>query len=272
MPESVNFSKLKEKVAANLVDVRQKVLVISGKGGVGKTSMSVNLSVALADAGRKICLLDTDIHGPNVPRLLHLQDRMPEFEGNRIYPVPFGENMGVVSPAFMQGMPGTPFIWRGPMKAAVIRQLLLDVVWGNLDFLVIDSPPGTGDEPLTVAQMIPPPVSALLVVTPQEVAIDDLRRAAAFCQRLEIPIAGLLENMSGMLCPHCGEQINLYKKGSGKSLSAELGIPFLGEVPFDPDMVIASDKGVPYVREFAEKPASRVILNVAAELSSPNEC
>jgi Mrp family chromosome partitioning ATPase len=266
MPDNTGLQKLKEQVALNLGDVNQKLIILSGKGGVGKTSLAVNLSTALADSGRKICLFDTDIHGPNVLRLLGLQERMPEISNERIIPLPFSENLSVVSPAFMLPAKDTPLIWRGPMKAAAIRQFFLGVEWGKLDCLIIDSPPGTGDEPLSVAQMIPPPAAAVLVTTPQEIALDDVRKAISFCQQVHLEIVGVIENMSGMSCPHCGEQINIYKRGGGKKTAAELGLLFLGEIPFDPALVVASDKGVPFVREFADTPAAQAIKEIAAKL------
>lgn len=266
MPVSDSLQKIREQVAASLSCVNRKLLVLSGKGGVGKTSLAVNLSLALSGPDRTACLLDTDIHGPNVLRLLGLQERMPEITSGRIRPLPFSENLSVVSPAFMMPAKDTPLIWRGPMKTAAIRQLFLGVEWGKLDFLVIDSPPGTGDEPLTVAQIIPPPAAAILVTTPQEIALDDVRKAVAFCRRVDLKIAGIIENMSGMACPHCGGQINIYKRGGGKTAASELGITFLGEIPFDPAIVIASDKGVPFVNEFADTPATRAIKDIASKL------
>jgi Mrp family chromosome partitioning ATPase len=262
----VSPDDLRKQVELHLRDVAVKLLVLSGKGGVGKTSLAVNLSVALADSRQSVCILDIDMHGPNVLRLLHLQGRMPEITKGRIRPVHFCENVSVVSPSFMVADRDTPLIWRGPMKAAAISQFFLNVEWGKLDYLVIDCPPGTGDEPLTAAQIIAPPCSAVLVTTPQEVALDDVRKAAAFCRRLGLPIAGIIENMSGMSCPHCGGRIDLYKRGGGKTTAAELGLTFLGEIPFDPGMVVASDKGVPFVREFANTPAGQAIAQIASRL------
>jgi ATP-binding protein involved in chromosome partitioning len=266
MPRGGSFQQARELVEANLSSVSQKLVVLSGKGGVGKTAMSVNISVSLADRGCKVCLLDTDIHGPNVLRLLNLQGRMPEVRDNRIVPLPFSETLSVVSSAFMLTSEDSPLIWRGPLKVAAIQQFLTNVEWGGVDYLVVDSPPGTGDEPLTVAQLLPPPAAAVLVTTPQQVATDDVRKAVGFCNRVGLPIAGMVENMSGMSCPHCGGQIDLYKRGGGRLAAAELGVPFLGEVPFDPAMVIASDKGVPFVREFPDSPAARAIAGIVAQL------
>ncbi len=266
MPGHASLQKLKQQVEASLAGVRQKLVILSGKGGVGKTSLAVNLSVALADSGAKVCLLDTDLHGPNVVRLLHMQGRVPEVSNNRIRPIAFSPDLGVVSPAFMHAVQDTPVIWRGPMKSVAIHRLLVDVQWGKLDYLVVDSPPGTGDEPLTVAQMLAPPAAAILVTTPQEVAVDDVRKAAGFCRRVGLPVAGMIENMSGMVCPHCGGQVNLYKRGGGRIAAADLGIPFLGEIPFDPGMVVVSDKGVPFVREFSDTPAGAAIREIAGRL------
>jgi Mrp family chromosome partitioning ATPase len=270
MPESPGLQKVKDDIAANLDGVRQKIVILSGKGGVGKTSLAVNLSVALADSGRTVCLLDTDLHGPNVSRLLHLEDRMPDIRNNRLCPVSHSRNLAVVSPAFLSAN-NAALIWRGPMKSAAIRQLLLDVEWGKLDYLIVDSPPGTGDEPLTIAQLIPSPVAAVLVTTPQDVATDDVRKAASFCQRAGLPIAGIVENMSGMTCPHCGEQFFPFKRGGGKNVAAEFAVPLLGQIPFDPSIVIASDKGTPFVREFGDAPAANAVFEIAGRLPFPRQ-
>lgn len=271
MPKGGSFQQARELVKASLSGVRQKLVVLSGKGGVGKTAMSVNIAVSLALRGGRVCLLDTDIHGPNVLRLLNLQGRMPDVRENKIIPLPFSDTLSVVSSAFMLASEDSPLIWRGPLKVAAIQQFLANVEWGELDYLVVDSPPGTGDEPLTVAQLLPPPAAAILVTTPQLVAIDDVRKAISFCNRVELPIAGLIENMSGMNCPHCGGLVDLYKRGGGRMAAAELGVSFLGEVPFDPAMVIASDKGVPFVREFADSPAARAIGEIVAQLPPHND-
>jgi Mrp family chromosome partitioning ATPase len=269
MPKGGAFQQAREIVKASLAGVRQKLIVLSGKGGVGKTAMSVNIAATLASRGHGVCLLDTDIHGPNVLRLLNLQGRMPEVREGRISPLPFSDNLSVVSSAFMLASEDSPLIWRGPLKVAAIQQFLANVDWGEIDYLIVDSPPGTGDEPLTVAQLVPPPVSAILVTTPQLVATDDVRKAAGFCSRVGLSIAGIIENMSGMSCPHCGKQIDLYKRGGARVTAADLGIPFLGEVAFDPAMVVTSDKGVPFVLEFPEAPAAVSIAEIASQLPVP---
>jgi Mrp family chromosome partitioning ATPase len=270
MPKGSAFQQARELVEANLSGVNQKLIVLSGKGGVGKTALSVNIAVTLADTGRRVCLLDTDIHGPNVLRLLNLQGRMPDVKGARIVPLPFSDRLSVVSAAFMLASEDSPMIWRGPLKVAAIQQFLANVEWGEIDYLIIDSPPGTGDEPLTVAQLVPPPASAVLVTTPQLVAIDDVRKAVGFCKRVGLAIAGIIENMSGMSCPHCGGQIELYKRGGARVAAAETAIPFLGEVAFDPGMVITSDKGVPFVREFPDSPSAAAIKQIVNQLPVPD--
>jgi Mrp family chromosome partitioning ATPase len=203
--------------------------------------------------------------------MLHLQERKPDIGNNLILPLPYSGNLSVVSPSFMLPSEDTPIIWRGPMKASAIRQFFTSVKWGELDYLIVDSPPGTGDEPLSVAQLMPQPAHAILVTTPQEVAIDDARRATAFCRRASLPIAGMVENMSGMACPHCGKPIDIYKRGGGRKAAAELGLNFLGEVPFDPRMVVASDKGVPFVSEFPESIAAKSISDIAVLLSKTEQ-
>ena len=266
MSENNPIDRIRNQTGKSLSNVGQRIIILSGKGGVGKTSLSVNLAASFADKGKKACILDIDIHGPNVLRLLHLQQQTPEIIENRIVPLPYSDNLSVVSHASIGSYGDEPAIWRGPIKSSVIRQLITNVEWGNLDCLIIDAPPGTGDETLTIAQLVPPPISALLVTTPQDVAIDDVKKAAAFCNKVGLPIVGIVENMSGMICPQCSHHIDLYKKGGGKIAAAELGISFLGEIPFDPQMVVSSDKGVPFVLEFGNSPAAMKIKELVSKL------
>jgi ATP-binding protein involved in chromosome partitioning len=231
--------------------VRRKVLVLSGKGGVGKSTVAANLAIGLAAAGRKVGLLDVDVHGPSIPQLLGLRGRSAEIAHGAILPVQLTEDLSVMSIAFLvQGL-GDAVIWRGPMKAGVIRQFLTDVEWGPLDFLVVDSPPGTGDEPLSVAQNVGAQAAALIVTTPQDLAVSDVRRCVSFCRAISLPILGIVENMSGLACPHCGQRIDLFKTGGGEALAAEAAVPFLGRIPIDPAVVASGDEGCPLGGPFA---------------------
>src|SRR5512137_536069 len=221
------------------IDVKHVILVLSGKGGVGKSTVSVNLSYALSSHGKKVGLLDLDMHGPNVPKMLGLEDHKLAIMGDRIEPVRVTGMLSVISMAFLLPDTSTPIIWRGPMKMAAIQQFLGEVNWGTLDYLVVDLPPGTGDEALTIAQIAPNVRGAVIVTTPQEVAVMDAIKAARFIEKLDIPVLGIVENMSGLICPHCQKEIDLFSKGGGKKAAEDLGVPYLGGIPVDPAMVKA---------------------------------
>jgi Mrp family chromosome partitioning ATPase len=207
-------------------------------------------------------LLDVDLHGPSLPKMLGLGGRKVEVADGEMLPVPYSPHLKVVSMALVLGDQDTAVIWRGPRKGGAIRQLLADVRWGPLDFLIVDAPPGTGDEPLSIAKIIPD-VRALVVTTPQEVALEDVRRSLQFLRKLELPILGLVENMSGLVCPHCGREIELFKKGGGQALAEEENIPFLGSVPLEPRLVVEADRGHPFLEGHAESPTAQAFLAVA---------
>jgi len=243
--------------------IGRKILVLSGKGGVGKSTVAANLAMSLAQAGKKVGLLDVDLHGPSIPKLLGLEGQRlgPDATGG-ISPIQVSENLSVVSVGLMLDSAKDAVIWRGPMKYNVIRQFLKDVEWGRLDYLVIDSPPGTGDEPLAVAQMVGKGAWAVVVTTPQDVAIADVRRSVSFCKTLDLRVVGIVENMSGLICPHCGKQVDLFKVGGGKKLAVEMGVPFLGSIPLDPQIVASGDNGTPFVQSFPNSPAAKAFACV----------
>ncbi len=226
--------------------IRHKIIVLSGKGGVGKSTVAANLAVSLALAGRKVGLLDVDVHGPSIPRMLSLDGARLEVRDGAIQPVDKG-GMKVMSVAFMLQKNDDAVIWRGPMKAGVIRQFLKDVEWGELDYLVVDSPPGTGDEPLSVCQLLKSSDGALVVTTPQDVATDDVRKSINFCRQLGMPVVGVVENMSGFVCPKCGEIVDIFKRGGGERMAAEMKVPFLGRIPIDPAVGDSCDSGKPFI-------------------------
>jgi len=229
------------------IDVKHVIMVLSGKGGVGKSTVSVNLAYALSNHGKKVGLLDLDMHGPNIPKMLGIEDHKLAMMGNRIEPVHVTGMLSVISMAFLLPDTSTPIIWRGPMKMAAIQQFLGEVNWGPLDYLVVDLPPGTGDEALTIAQLAPNVRGAVVVTTPQDVATMDARKSAKFIEKLGLPVIGVIENMSGMLCPHCGGEIDLFGKGGGKKIAEELNVPFLGSIPLDIEMRKAGDEGRPFI-------------------------
>ncbi|WP_334103077.1 Mrp/NBP35 family ATP-binding protein [Mesotoga prima] len=229
-----------ETIRDNVKSIKNKILVMSGKGGVGKTTVAVNLALALADEGFKTGLMDIDLHGPNVARMVGLK-KQPEVVEGQIFPPEALPNLKVISiSSFVEE--DAPVIWRGPMKTTAIYQFLGDVMWGELDFLVIDSPPGTGDEPLTVLQTLTDLV-AVVVTTPQAVAVQDVKRAINLVKTMHRDILGIVENMSYLRCPHCGEVIRLFGEGGGKDLENLFNIPLIGSLPFDPALVDFSDTG-----------------------------
>jgi len=227
--------------------IKYKLIVMSGKGGVGKTSVAVNLAYALSLAGKKVAILDIDMHGPNIAKMLGIEKQSICEFGSEIQPVEVSLNLKAVSLALAGYNSDQPIIWRGPMKALIIRQFLADVNWGELDYLVIDSPPGTGDEHLSACQSIPNVTGAIIVTTPQDVAVMDARKSIQFAKELNIPVAGVIENMSGFICPHCGKGIDIFKTGGGERAAQEMKVLFLGKVPFQPEFVEYADKGTPFV-------------------------
>jgi len=252
-----------EKKAKEAMEhIKHKIAVFSGKGGVGKTTVAVNLAYALSLNNHKTGLLDADIHGPNVPKMLGIEDARVYGDETGILPIEINENLHVISLAFMLER-DVPVIWRGPLKTAAIRQFLAEVKWGELEFLIIDLPPGTGDEVLSVAQMVSGS-DAIIVTTPQDVALLDSRRAVNFARKLGMNILGIIENMSGFKCPYCGREIDLFKVGGGERAAKELGVDFLGRIPIDEKIVIGGDEGKPFVLN--ESDASRAFKEIVKKI------
>ena len=235
--------KLQQDIKKNISEIKHKFIVISGKGGVGKTTVSVSLAYALALKDYKVGLLDVDIHGPNVNKMTGIKNEKLKSDGTKIIPIAVLDNLKVISTASIIDNPDTPVIWRGPLKIKLIKQFLGDVSWGALDYLIIDSPPGTGDEPLSVIQLINNLDGAIVVTTPQEVALLDARKSIQFAKTLKVPFICLIENMGGLVCPHCNKKIDLFGKGLSKKAAKNMGIAFLGEVPMDPEVIKLCDKG-----------------------------
>ncbi len=236
-----------EAIAATVRRIRKVLFVISGKGGVGKSAVTVNLAAVLANRGYRVGILDVDMHGPSVPGMLGLKEHLSvRGDGAVLTPARYNDKISVVSMDSLLEDRDTAIIWRGPKKNAAIRQFVSGVAWGDLDFLLIDSPPGTGDEHLAVLQTIPGAL-CLMVTTPQETSLADVRKAFHFLRRVNASVLGLAENMSGLTCPHCGGSIDLFTTGGGEELARKQGVPFLGRIPIDPAMVVAGDRAVPVV-------------------------
>jgi ATP-binding protein involved in chromosome partitioning len=253
----------RQKLARQMKQIKQKIVILSGKGGVGKSTVAVNLALSLARAGQKVGLLDVDLHGPTVPELLKLSGQTVQIAGQRLVPARY-ENLKVMSVGLMLRSREDAVIWRGPMKIGVIRQFLTDTAWGELDCLVIDCPPGTGDEPLSVVQLIEDLTGAVVVTTPQQVALADVRRSITFCRQLKLPVLGVVENMSGFVCPKCGEKTDIFRSGGGQSLAEEMGVPFLGRIPIDPYMVWAGENKEPFVIAYPDSETAEAFREIVA--------
>lgn len=253
-------------VDSSLKKIKNKYIVLSGKGGVGKTSTSVNLAMALANKGFNVGIMDVDLHGPDVPRMLGLKGMLDLSKNNKLNPMRYSDNLKVVSVESLIASKDDAIIWRGPLKYSAIRQFIGEVEWGELDFLIIDSPPGTGDEPLTVAQTIHD-AKAIIVTTPQEVSLADVRKSISFCRTVKMDILGLIENMSGFACPHCNEMVDLFGSGGGEKTAGSAGIPFLGRIPFDPNVVSCGDNGISFQKKYADAQVTRAFTELAEKVS-----
>ncbi len=246
--------------------IGRTIVVLSGKGGVGKSTVAANLAVGLALEGKRVGLLDVDVHGPSIPRLLNLGNaENPRAEGKYILPVEWSWNLKVMSMGFFLPTGDEPVIWRGPVKGGVIRQFIEEVAWGDLDYLVVDCPPGTGDEPLSVMQTLGKEAAALVVTSPQDVAIDDVRRSLGFCRELGNPVIGIVENLSGFVCPDCGSVHQIFKTGGGERLAKEYGVKFLGRIPIEPAVGEAADHGEAFLAIKGDSPAAKAFKDVVAQ-------
>jgi Mrp family chromosome partitioning ATPase len=257
-------------VKENLASVKHKIVVMSGKGGVGKSTIAVNLAISLARKGLKVGLLDADIHGPSVPKLLGVPNLPLSINGSgRIIPMCVPPGLKVISIAFLVGDRDAPVIWRGPVKMGAIKQFLEEVEWGSLDYLIIDLPPGTGDEPLSVAQLIPSADGTVIVTTPQDVALLSVRKSINFAKAVKLRVIGIIENMAGLVCPHCGKDIEVFGNGGPEKTAKDMAVPFLGSLPLCPDIALSGDVGRPFaassdigVAETFDGIADRIISSI----------
>lgn len=272
--EEIQELKADLMLADSLTRIENTLMVLSGKGGVGKSTVAVNLAAALAAADQNVGLLDIDIHGPSIPLMLKLEgSRVPTMNARGLMPVRYNDNLKVMSIEFiLKDQADEAVIWRGPMKHRLIRQFIAEVDWGDLDFLIVDAPPGTGDEPLSICQMAPPRSQAVIVTTPQKVALKDVKKSIRFCKNLGMPVFGVVENMSGFVCPNCGAYHPLFSEGGGEMLALEQGFKFLGRIPIDPSLVAASDAGKPFVLKYPASLTTRAFDGIVASvltLSTP---
>ncbi len=257
-----------KRLKNNLVKIKNKLIVISGKGGVGKTTVAVNLAYGLADKGKKVGILDVDIHGPNIAKMLGIEGKRLTGSESGIEPVEVLPGLKAVSLALLLENKDQPIIWRGPLKMITIKQFLADTNWGELDYLIVDSPPGTGDEPLSVCQLISDLSGAIVVTTPQDVAILDSRKSVLFAKELKVPFIGIIENMSGFICPHCKKEIDLFGTGGGEESAQDLNVPFLGRIPIEPEIVKLGDLGKPFIHFKKETQTAKIMDEIIGKINA----
>lgn len=257
----------RRKLQLRLCRIKHKVVVLSGKGGVGKSTVAVNLATALMLAGKRVGLLDVDIHGPSIPTMLGLEGETLQNGGDGMIPVELGD-LKVVSLGFLLKSQDEAVIWRGPMKMGVIRQFIQDVAWGDLDYLIVDSPPGTGDEPLSICQLLAPLDGAVVVTTPQKVAAVDVRKSITFCRSLKVRILGVVENMHGFICPKCGEVTSIFRTDGGKKIAEDMHVPFLGSIPMDPQIAEACDHGRAFIHHFSATPTAKIMRDIIRPIAA----
>ena len=257
-----------QKLRARMNKIKHKIAVISGKGGVGKSTVTVNLAMAFAMHGYaySVGIFDADITGPCVPKIIGVKGQRLQAGPTGVFPAMGPLGIKVVSMDFLLPSDETPVIWRGPLKMKAISQFLSDIVWGELDFLFIDLPPGTGDEPLSVMQLIPDMDGVVIVTIPSEVSQIVVKKAVTFTRQLRAPVIGIIENMSGFVCPKCGAEINIFKVGGGRKISEDLGVPFLGSIPIDPEICRDSDNGMPFIIEHMNSPATKAFMEIVGKI------
>jgi ATP-binding protein involved in chromosome partitioning len=273
-----SIEERRKRVAARMTRIEHKYIVLSGKGGVGKSTVAAYLASALASRGFEVGLLDTDIHGPSIPKMLGVEGKRITVVGDAIVPISVTDKLKIMSIAFLLRSAKDAVIWRGPLKMTMIEEFLGNVEWGDLDYLIIDSPPGTGDEPLSVCQFLPDLDGAIVVATPQEIALSDVEKSITFCGQVRIPVAGVIENMSGYVCPHCGGSVDIFKTGGARKMAAEMGVPFLGKLPLIPDIVRACDEGhctyadaaAPGLKDALDEITSNIVNPSAARADAPS--
>lgn len=261
-----------QRLRENMALVGHKFMVLSGKGGVGKSSVAVNLAVTLVREGYAVGLMDADIHGPNIPKMMGVEEKRLVGSMDGLLPINTDSGVKIMSVAFLLRSKDDAVIWRGPLKHSLIKQFLGDVFWGTLDYLIIDLPPGTGDEALSTAHLIKDVDGAVVVTTPQDVALLDSRKSITFCRQLKIPHLGVVENMSGFVCPHCQQVIDIFKVGGGERAAWEMRVPFLGRIPLEPGMVESGDSGFPFVARYPDSKTAESFRRISAEWRKILEC
>lgn len=260
------IEELKNKIEDNMKRIDHKIVIVSGKGGVGKSSITALLALAAAIKNKRSGILDADIHGPSIPKILGLEGESLRVESNRILPVKGPLNVEVVSIQFLLPTEDSPVIWRGPLKGKLIGEFLANVQWSNLNYLFVDLPPGTGDEALSIAQFMRTVDGAVIVTIPSDLSRIVVKKAVNFCRKLNLPIIGIVENMSGFTCPNCGAFYRIFGEGAGRRIAAEMNIPLLGEIPIDPRLNECNDEGEPYLLKHPDTKTSKALMEMAEKL------
>ncbi len=254
------------KLQENLGKIKHVIIVMSGKGGVGKSTVSSNIAATLSMMGYQTGIMDVDITGPNIPKMFGIEDERLDVVDEKLIPVLVPPSLKVVSMAFLLPSKDDAVVWRGPVKMTAIRQFIEDVNWGDLDYLVVDMPPGTGDEAISIIQLIPKADGMVIVTTPQDVALLDSRKSITFSAQANIPIIGLIENMSGFVCPHCGKTTDIFKSGGGVATAKNMNIQFLGAVPIEPRIVVTGDSGMPIVIDDPDSVSAKVFKEITQKI------
>ncbi len=263
-PDDENKIKLREN---NLAKIDNRIIVMSGKGGVGKSTVSVNLAYGLVAKGKRVGILDVDLHGPSISTMTGISDFSLQYnEEGQPVPIEIVKNLHVLSIAPFLENNDVAIIWRGPMKMGVIKQFFEDILWPDLDYLIIDCPPGTGDEPLSVVQIIKEITGTVIVSTPQEVSLADVRKSIDFSKKLNLKILGLVENMSGFVCPDCGKRVDIFKSGGAEKTCENMSLDLLGSIPIEPEIVNSCDKGVAYLAEFEDSETGKVYSGIVDKI------
>jgi ATP-binding protein involved in chromosome partitioning len=258
----------KKKIQEKMTKIKHKIIIMSGKGGVGKSTVTANLATVLAKKGYKVGILDSDIHGPSIPKILGIQGKHPQPTETGIPPVTTTHGVKVISMDLLLSDSEKPLIWRGPLKMKAIRQLLSDVEWGELDYLLVDLPPGTGDEPLNIIQLMPEMDGALIITAPSDLSQYVVRKAVSMAQRMNIHIIGIIENMSGFVCPKCGERYELLGSGGGRKISEEMNLDFLGQIPIDPKITENTDQGTPFIVKDSESQTVKIFNGIVEKVQN----
>ena len=266
-------AKQADQIKQRMSKIKHKIAIISGKGGVGKSLVTVNLATGLARNGRKgkIAILDADLTGPCIPKMMGLKGRKLDLGPAGIQPSLGPEDIGVVSMDFLLPSDDAPVIWRGPLKMGAIRQFLEEVAWGDMDYLLVDLPPGTGDESLSILQLLPEMDGVVIVTIPSEVSQAVVKKAVTFARKMNVPILGIVENMSGMPCPHCGEIIEVFSRGGGAKVSDEMDVELLGSIPLDPQVATDSDEGIPFIVKHPDSPAAKAFTQIIKKIEKKVE-